>query len=339
MTIESVCLRIGTDLALPGFVRRLAAEARACTGSKAVAVWLERETGTPSSGLVPWEPEREEYTHSDPTGPESALREMPLAELRRLRGSLPGGGAVLPAAGGRAASATGEALVAMPLQGGEACVGVLLASADPLAAAEVQSALLELTQGIAPLLASAIRMAALEDMVVRDDTVPCYNRRHLEDYLASETERAQRFAKPLSLIFFDLDDLKAVNTAHGHAAGSRVLRATAGRIASAIRRIDRLFRFGGDEFCVILPETDLEGAAQAAERVRRRVSGEPFLDDEIPGGLILSASLGVAAFPRHASGWEAMIAAADAAMRQVKTSGKNAVGLAGPDGGAAPPGL
>ncbi|PYT09179.1 MAG: hypothetical protein DMF49_03055 [Acidobacteria bacterium] len=132
------------------------------------------------------------------------------------------------------------------------------------------------------------------------------------------------------MIFLDLDDLKAVNSAYGHNMGSLVLKEVAHRVSGSTRRIDKLFRFGGDEFCIILPETDIQGALEVAERVRAEISARPFLQAEIGGGVNLTASLGLAAYPVHASTAEELLASADAAMRRIKTEGKNRVWVAEP---------
>jgi len=119
---------------------------------------------------------------------------------------------------------------------------------------------------------------------------------------------------------------------HGHAMGSRTLQQVAERINGGIRKIDKLFRFGGDEFCIVLPETVVGGAWEVAERTRTAVAAQPFLQEEA-GGVALSASIGVATFPDHADTAENLVHAADRAMQAVKKSGKNACGIA-PGGGA-----
>ena len=177
-------------------------------------------------------------------------------------------------------------------------------------------------------------VASLRDLVIRDDTADCYNRRYLDHSLEDEVERARRFGGRLALIFLDMDNLKDVNTNHGHAAGSRVLYEASLRIGASVRSIDRLFRYGGDEFVVLLPGTGLNGARAVAERVRRELAARPF---ELTSGAIasLTASAGVAAWPEHGPTGRKVVEAADAAMRVVKRAGKNAVGVA-PESGESP---
>ena len=111
--------------------------------------------------------------------------------------------------------------------------------------------------------------------------------------------------------------------------GSRTLREVSRRIRLKIRRFDKLFRFGGDEFCILLPETEWHGALEVAERVRDAVASKPFLVGEIvdPAGVGMTASLGIAAFPLHARSHEELVECADRAMQRVKRGTKNSIGI------------
>ena len=123
-----------------------------------------------------------------------------------------------------------------------------------------------------------MQVRAIRELTIKDDTASCYNRRYFEEFILEEMSRANRFKTPMSLIFFDMDNLKDVNTRLGHAAGSRTLLEVSERVRGKIRKFDKLFRFGGDEFCIVLPETEWHGATEVAERVREVISGRPFLD-------------------------------------------------------------
>jgi diguanylate cyclase (GGDEF)-like protein len=189
-----------------------------------------------------------------------------------------------------------------------------------------------------PALANALRIERVRELVIKDDQTDSYNRRHLDSSLFDEVERARRYGTVLSLIFMDLDNLKEVNRLHGHAAGSRALRGLSRRVINAIRGSDKLFRYGGDEFCVVLPETDTVGAYELAERLRATIAARPF---DLEGNLevALTASVGVACFPQHADSVAALLAAADQAMSRVKQSGKNSIGVGTgrePDAGSNP---
>ncbi len=189
--------------------------------------------------------------------------------------------------------------------------------------------LASLAREVGPALENLRQIEVLRALVIRDDVADCFNRRHLDTVLADEVERARRFGSRFALIFLDTDNLKDLNTAHGHAAGSQALYETSVRMARSIRSIDRLFRYGGDEFVVLLPGTDLEGAREVAERIRREVAREPIA---LPGGRTahLTVSAGVAVWPEHGQSAPALVEAADEALRRVKEHGKNAVAVAAP---------
>lgn len=185
----------------------------------------------------------------------------------------------------------------------------------------------ELARELVPALDNLRTVESLRDLAIRDDTADCFNRRCLDQNLDDEVERVRRFGGRFALIFLDMDNLKEVNTLHGHAAGSRVLYEASVRMARSIRSIDRLYRYGGDEFVILLPGTQLDGAREAAERVLRELARSPF--EAGPAAMVsLSASAGVAAWPEHGPGGRSMVEAADRAMRVVKEGGKNAVGVA-----------
>jgi two-component system cell cycle response regulator len=190
---------------------------------------------------------------------------------------------------------------------------------------------------IRPALDNARSAQAMRELVIKDDTAHCFNRRYFESCLPEELSRANRFHAALSLIFLDMDNLKEVNQRHGHAAGSRTLREVSRRIRVKIRRFDKLFRFGGDEFCIVLPETEWHGALEVAERVRDSIAGQPFLMGQIddPAGIGMTASLGIAAFPVHARTQEDLIEQSDRAMQRIKRGTKNSIGIAEILGGGA----
>ena len=175
----------------------------------------------------------------------------------------------------------------------------------------------------------AMQVVGLRRLIIKDDTAACFNRRYFEEFLPEELARAARFRSPVSLIFLDMDNLKEVNTLHGHPMGSQTLLEVSLRIRNRIRKFDKLFRFGGDEFCIVLPETEWHGAVEVAERVREAIIASTFLQKEIGGGgIAMTASLGIASFPLHARTQKGLIATADRAMQQVKKKSKNAVGIA-----------
>jgi diguanylate cyclase (GGDEF)-like protein len=210
--------------------------------------------------------------------------------------------------------------------------GLLLLLLGRRPAAALQQRVCRLTEVGRFAIDNALRVLALRELVIKDDTAHCFNRRHFEEFLPEELARANRFRSPVSLIFLDMDNLKQVNSRHGHAAGSQTLREVSLRVRSKIRKFDKLFRFGGDEFCIVLPETAWHGALEVAERVRDAISGAPFLERRLEDGLRMSASLGIASYPLHARTQAELIERADRAMQKVKRSGKSAIGISGIEG-------
>jgi len=166
--------------------------------------------------------------------------------------------------------------------------------------------------------------AELQRKTIQDDLTAAFNRRYLDAYLDEELERGRRYGRTLSILFFDLDHLKDVNDRYGHLAGSRVLREVAQLIQGKLRKCDRIFRYGGDEFVVTLPETGTEGAFCAAHRLRRVVRSHRFL---ATAGLAvnLTASFGVATFPQDGASQKDLIRAADQAMYRVKAKTRDGV--------------
>lgn len=174
-----------------------------------------------------------------------------------------------------------------------------------------------------------LRMNAfLRQEVLRDDLTDAFNRRYLDQYLAEEMERARRYGRPFSLLFFDLDHLKQVNDRYGHLCGSQVLVELVALIQSLLRRSDKIFRFGGDEFVLTLPETDQEGAVRTAHRLRRAIRSHRF---EVMEGVevTLTASFGIATYPDDGATGEALIRHADEAMYLVKSTSRDGVGVKG----------
>jgi diguanylate cyclase (GGDEF)-like protein len=227
------------------------------------------------------------------------------------------------------AAAPAFSLIVPLLVGSGEWVGALLLPLDQEPSAACLDRLRQLLALVPRALENVLQVAGLRDLVIKDDTAHCFNRRHLEDFLPEELERSIRYDTPMSLIFLDMDNLKAVNNEHGHSMGSSTLREVSYRIRAKIRKFDKLFRFGGDEFCIILPNTEWQGALEVAERVRDSISKVSFLTSFLGSpGVNMSASLGVASYPLHARNRADMIEKADRAMQDVKDQGKNGVGVA-----------
>jgi diguanylate cyclase (GGDEF)-like protein len=173
----------------------------------------------------------------------------------------------------------------------------------------------------------SIENVGLHEQVQRqaltDELTGLFNHRRFVEALAAETERARRFGQPVGLVMLDLDDFKAVNDTYGHQQGDQVLREVADLMRKYSREIDAPARYGGEELAVVLPQTDLEGAHQLAERLRTGIAGLAIPLIAGGGQMRVTASLGVASLPENAQGPDPLIAAADAALYEAKRTGKN----------------
>jgi diguanylate cyclase (GGDEF)-like protein len=174
-------------------------------------------------------------------------------------------------------------------------------------------------------LVGSLLMAALrsETRVYQDSLTGLHNRAFFEGQMSVELERAIRLSQPLALLFVDLDHFKQVNDRHGHDVGDLLLEHVARTIAGHLRRIDQVFRWGGEEFVVLLPGTGPEEGYQAAERLRTVVERSPL---QLPDSTEIrpTVSIGVALAPEHALGGErAFLRHADQALYAAKESGRN----------------
>ena len=152
-------------------------------------------------------------------------------------------------------------------------------------------------------------------LAITDGLTGLSNRRNLDEALSTEFERARRYKRPLSVIMMDMDGLKSINDAFGHAAGDAALKRVASVIRTGVRQIDKAARFGGDEFVVLLPELELEGAMKVAERIFDKIRtirehGEMF-----------SISGGVAQLSDDHASAEDLLRAADEALYRAKRAG------------------
>ena len=193
---------------------------------------------------------------------------------------------------------------------------------------------LELARTMANEAAMALENARLyEEARKRADRDPLtgfYNHRFLHERLGEEIVRAQRGRQPLSLLMLDLDDFKLVNDNFGHLFGDRVLTWTGELIRSTLRASDIPARYGGDEFAVILPETDGDEARRTAERILEAFADRPFISEQ-RGPVPVAISIGVASFPDCGRTATELIASADSALYQVKRDGGRDAAIAEPD--------
>src|SRR5207342_1089052 len=130
---------------------------------------------------------------------------------------------------------------------------------------------------------------------ITDALTGLFNRRYMETHLGTLVEQAATRNKPIAVLVVDIDYFKAINDGHGHDAGDDVLREFALRIRKAIRGIDLACRYGGEEFVVVMPETDMAVATVVAERLRRRIASESFAIHEGARSIPVTISIGIAA--------------------------------------------
>jgi diguanylate cyclase (GGDEF)-like protein len=167
-------------------------------------------------------------------------------------------------------------------------------------------------------------VARIQQLTITDDTTGLFNVRHLYEVLGRELGRCSRMKLPLSLAFIDLDQFKLVNDVHGHLVGSELLSRTGQRLRELSRKQDWCFRYGGDEFVILMPESSAEEAHAQATKLLNELMSTRF---HMKGGLELSvrASVGLATAPADGSTVHAVIGTADTRMYMVKSNGRGQV--------------
>jgi diguanylate cyclase (GGDEF)-like protein len=168
-----------------------------------------------------------------------------------------------------------------------------------------------------------------------DDLTHLYNMRYLHLVLDREVKNAQQTDGTFSLLFMDLDHFKAVNDTHGHLVGSRLLVEVGRVLKGCVRERDIVVRYGGDEYVVLLRNTDSGGALKVAERIRRTMENHHFMPRE-GVSLSLTTCVGVASFPEHARDKATLLDMADRAMYRGKRGTRNVIYMAAVDLEATP---
>jgi diguanylate cyclase (GGDEF)-like protein len=165
---------------------------------------------------------------------------------------------------------------------------------------------------------------SLLQQAIRDPLTGLYNRRYLDETLTRELERANRSGQSLSIIIADVDHFKEINDTFGHDGGDEILRVVGKLLGSSFRTQDLVCRYGGEEFVIVLPETQLADALHRAEALRQQIK---LTHVNLAGATLesLSISMGVAAFPSHGDSPKALIRNADNAMYRAKTGGRDRV--------------
>jgi diguanylate cyclase (GGDEF)-like protein len=179
-------------------------------------------------------------------------------------------------------------------------------------------------------------MADIKTLSETDDLTGIFNRRAFLALSSHTVNLSQRYGRDFSIVMMDSDSLKTVNDAYGHEAGDELLKAMVVHAQKELRRPDLLARYGGDEFVLLLPDTNTEGARLTAERIRERIAAMPLTIDAKK--ITITASMGVATYPDHGLDYEQVFEAADHALYLSKSKGKNQVTVAPSAASASRPG-
>ena len=174
-------------------------------------------------------------------------------------------------------------------------------------------------------LALVSRSQRLLQMATSDHLTGLFNRGYVDDRFAIELSRARRYGKQLSIAVIDADRFKSLNDTHGHSAGDLVLRTIGSMLRESFRQSDTAGRYGGEEFVVILPETDMEAAQRKVERLREQVANTPIALATRGEKIRMTISAGLASYPQDGEDAAELLALADERMFQAKREGRNRV--------------
>ena len=174
---------------------------------------------------------------------------------------------------------------------------------------------------------NARAVSQIHELTITDDCTGLFNARHLYNILDAEVYRSKRFTYEFSVLFLDLDYFKQVNDSHGHLVGSKVLAEVAGLIRGQLRLIDFAFRYGGDEFVIVLPQSGKDAGIIVARRLRDSINAHKFCDD-LDLEVRLHASFGIATFPEDSMSSRDMVRRADEMMYLVKKTTRDSIAAA-----------
>lgn len=210
-----------------------------------------------------------------------------------------------------------KAIICVPLYAMSLCAGVFNVHSATRSFAPDDADLVEL---LAALMSAEIQRRRMAQLILTDSLTQVGNRRSFENVLRIEIARALRYGNALSVVGVDMDNMRELNAQHGDRTGDVVLRQVSALLRSLLRTPDHLFRIGGDEFGILLPETDATGAARFAERARSAI--EALKHEALPAGLKVTASIGVTSYQSGEES-ERIIARMDDAEMKAKQAGRN----------------
>src|SRR6266850_3648912 len=223
-----------------------------------------------------------------------------------------------------------QSIVAVPVKFRDTCLGVieLINCIGPEGFDPRDLKLLEALSDFAAIaLENARHVKRIHELTIKDDCTSLYNARHMGFILETEIYRSQRYDYEFSIVFIDLDHFKQVNDTHGHLVGSRLLAEIGNALKQHCRLIDFAFRYGGDEFVILLPQTSKENALNVARRLHKLIRENTWL---VPEGLNikLTPSVGVASYPVDSRTKEGLLHLADEAMYLAKNTSRDSVAVA-----------
>jgi diguanylate cyclase (GGDEF)-like protein len=224
-----------------------------------------------------------------------------------------------------------RSIVAVPVRFRDRALGVieLINCVGQDGFGERDLALLEVLADFAAIaMENARHVQRIHELTITDDCTTLYNARHLNFVLETEIYRSQRYNYEFSLIFIDLDHFKNINDTYGHLTGTRLLSDIGNMVKASCRLIDFAFRYGGDEFVVLLPQTGKESAYVVARRLHKRIRESTWLEDSGINARI-TASVGVASYPTDSRDKSKLLSLADEAMYLVKNTTRDSVAAAG----------
>jgi len=218
-----------------------------------------------------------------------------------------------------------RSVIALPLRGRTGTQGVIEILNPRAEMSDYSIAFLHILADHAAIaIENARDVSRIQQLTITDDTTGLFNVRHLYDVLGRELKRSKKHKLPLSLAFWDLDHFKLVNDAHGHMVGSELLTLVGGRLQKLSRKQDLCFRYGGDEFAILMPETAPDQAIELTKGIHAALMETPF---GMKSGLTLkvSASVGLSSSPGDGAHMHEIIGTADARMYAVKRHGRGQV--------------
>ena len=314
IAVNRISTAIRSSLELPSVLQTTVSEVGRALGAQYSALSVEGEHGQPSLTTCYFR---------DGDGDDETTTEL-LSDIEaygvRLRGRIKT--YVHDGTTGACESDT-PPVAAVPVIYHDRTMGVLMVTSDDPQRIWQENEIM-LLRTVADQVAVAVNHARLfqqmQHQALTDGLTGCFNRRFFEIQLERDLHLATRMRQPVSLIFLDVDYFKRVNDAHGHDAGDAALRILANALREEVRGVDTASRYGGEEFAIILPQAGPDGALVVAERLRSRIERT-----EVPGVGRITASLGVATYPLHASSRDLLVTTADRALYQAKKTGRNRV--------------